>query len=161
MTSKETLSINGASHRIGVAVVQAVAVLFSVIIVAAGLTSFAAVGTAAASTRGDAPAAGPAADPSALVNQFIGTENEGWDIPAVAEPFGMVGEAPLVLNRPGKRGNNCDSQSANKIYGLQPVHHQRVQLQLCSADAHHGAGHLVRPVGLCLELHPHPRAGAP
>ncbi len=88
-------------------------------VVAAGLSSFAAAGSAAASTRAGAPAAaGPAADPSALVNQFIGTENEGWDIPATGEPFGMVQEAPLVLNRPGARGNNCDSQSADKIYGF-------------------------------------------
>ena len=118
MTSKETVIETGASQGIGASVVQAVAVLFSVMVVAAGLTSFAATGTAAASTRGDAPTAGPAVDPSALVNQFIGTENEGWDIPAVGEPFGMVQEAPLVLNRPGTRGNSCDSPSAEKIYGF-------------------------------------------
>ena len=95
-----------------------VAVLLAVMVVAAGLTSFAATGAAAASTRGGSPAAGPAVDPSALVNEFIGTENEGWDIPAAGEPFGMVQEAPLVLNRPGTRGNSCDSPSADKIYGF-------------------------------------------
>ena len=89
-----------------------VAVLFSVMVVAAGLSSF------AASTRGGAPGAGHAADPSALVNEFIGTQNEGWDVPAAGEAFGMVQEAPLVLNRPGARGNNCDSPSADKIYGF-------------------------------------------
>jgi predicted alpha-1,2-mannosidase len=92
--------------------------LFSVILVAVGLTSFAAAGTVAASTRGRSPAARPAVDPSALVDEFIGTENEGWDIPAVGEPFGMVQEAPLVVNRPGTRGNSCDSPSAEKIYGF-------------------------------------------
>jgi len=118
MTSKKTAIVTGALQGIGAAVVRAVAVLFSVVLVAAGLISFAAANTAAASTRGDAPAAGPAVDPSALVNEFIGTENEGWDIPAVGEPFGMVQEAPLVLNRPGTRGNSCDSPSAAKIYGF-------------------------------------------
>ena len=72
----------------------------------------------AANTRADAPTAGPAVDPIALVNEFIGTENEGWDVPAVGEPFGMEQEAPLVLNRPGTRGNSCDSPSAEKIYGF-------------------------------------------
>ncbi len=95
-----------------------VGVLFSVTVVAAGLTSFAGAVPAAASTRGGAPAAGPAVDPTALVNEFIGTQNEGWDVPAVGEPFGMVQAAPLVLNRPGTRGNNCDSPSAAKIYGF-------------------------------------------
>lgn len=94
------------------------AALFSLIVVAAGLTSFAAAEPAAASMRGDAPVGGPAVEPSTLVNEFIGTENEGWDIPAVGEPFGMVQEAPLVLNRPGTRGNSCDSLSAEKIYGF-------------------------------------------
>ena len=56
--------------------------------------------------------------PTLLVDQFIGTENEGWDIPATGEPFGMVQEAPLVLNRPGTRGNSCDSPSAAKISGF-------------------------------------------
>lgn len=68
--------------------------------------------------RARATSARPAVDPSALINEFIGTQNEGWDIPAVGEPFGMVQEAPLVLNRPGTRGNNCDSPSADKIYGF-------------------------------------------
>ena len=95
-----------------------VAVLLSVMVVAAGLTSFAAAGPVAASTRGGTPAASPAVDPGALVNEFIGTENQGWDIPAAGEPFGMVQEAPLVLNRPGTHGNNCDSPSADKIYGF-------------------------------------------
>lgn len=95
-----------------------VAALFAVIVVAVGLTSFAEAGTVAASTRGRSPAARPAVDPSALVNEFIGTENEGWDIPAVGEPFGMVQEAPLVLNSPDARRNKCDSLSADKIYGF-------------------------------------------
>ncbi len=77
--------------------------LFFALVAAAGLGSF---------------GAGPAADPSALVNEFIGTENEGWDIPAAGEPFGMVQEAPLVLNRPGTHGNQCDSPSADRIYGF-------------------------------------------
>ncbi len=80
------------------------AMLLSVVAFFAGLSSFAATG--------------PAVDPGALVNEFIGTENQGWDVPAAGEPFGMVQEAPLVLNRPGARGNNCDSPSANKIYGF-------------------------------------------
>ncbi len=88
------------------------------LVAAAGLTSFAAPGATAASAPGNAPAAGTAVDPSALVNEFIGTQNEGWDIPAVGEPFGMVQEAPLVLNRPGVRANHCDSPSADKIYGF-------------------------------------------
>jgi predicted alpha-1,2-mannosidase len=118
MTSKKSVVVTGASQRIGAAAVQAAAVLFSVIFVAIQLTLFAASGTATASTRGNDPAAGTVVDPSALVNQFIGTENEGWDIPAAGEPFGMVQEAPLVLNRPGARGNSCDSQSAARIYGF-------------------------------------------
>ena len=117
MTSRKTVIVARAPRGIGAAVVQAVAVLLPVMVVAAGLTWFAAAG-AAASTRGNAPTAGPAVDRSTLVNEFIGTENEGWDIPAVGEPFGMVQEAPLVLNRPGTRGNNCDSPSAAKIYGF-------------------------------------------
>ncbi len=117
MTSKNTVNVAGALQGIGAAVVQALTLLFPVLVVAAGLTSFAAGGPAA-STRGNAPSVGPAVDPSALVNEFIGTENEGWDIPAVGEPFGMVQEAPLVLNRPGTRGNSCDSPSAARIYGF-------------------------------------------
>ncbi len=118
MTSKKTIHRTGASQGIGSAIVPAIALLFSVVLVAAGLISFTAADTAAASTRARRPCAAPAGDPSALVNEFIGTENEGWDVPATGEPFGMVEEAPLVLNRPGTRGNSCDSMSAAKIYGF-------------------------------------------
>ncbi len=118
MACRKTLIVTAASGGIGAAVVRAVAGLFSVMFVAVGLTSFAASGTGIASTRGDASTAGTAVDPSALVNQFIGTENEGWDIPAAGEPFGMVQEAPLILHRPGAHGNDCDSPSADKIYGF-------------------------------------------
>jgi predicted alpha-1,2-mannosidase len=95
-----------------------VAASLSVIVVTVGLTSFAAASAVAGSTQARTLAARTAVDPSALVNEFIGTENEGWDVPAAGEPFGMVQEAPLVLNRPGTRGNRCDSMSADKIFGF-------------------------------------------
>jgi predicted alpha-1,2-mannosidase len=118
MTSKKIVIEAGASQGIGATVFRAAVAVFFVMFLADGLTSFAASGIATASTRDNASTAGPAADPIALVNEFIGTENEGWDVPAAGEPFGMVQEAPLVLNRPGTRGNSCDSRSAEKIYGF-------------------------------------------
>lgn len=75
------------------------------------------IGSAASSPRASG-SPGSGADLTKLVNPFIGTKNEGLDFPAVGAPFGMVQEAPMVKNRPGAGGNECDSNSAAKIYGF-------------------------------------------
>lgn len=90
-----------------------VGALLSVVLVAAGTTA-----AAATSMRPGGTAPDRGADLTTLVNPFIGTENQGFDFPAVGAPFGMVQEAPLVRNRPGAGGNTCDSNAADKIYGF-------------------------------------------
>ncbi|MFC8734387.1 GH92 family glycosyl hydrolase [Luteimicrobium sp. NPDC057192] len=83
-----------------------------------------AVPAAAGSAAYGAPAPKSSAtepEPTSLVNPFIGTKNEGFDFPAVGEPFGMVQEVPMVLNRAGAGGNTCDSDSAEKIYGFSHI----------------------------------------
>jgi len=92
---------------------------------AAALASLAlplAVGPAADAAAGPTGSSTAAkTDVTDLVNPFIGTKNEGFDFPAVGEPFGMVQEAPMVLNTPGAGGNSCDSDSAEKIYGFSHI----------------------------------------
>jgi len=73
-----------------------------------------------AGTAGPVPASphpdGTDADLTALVNPFIGTENEGLDIPAAGAPFGMAQEVPLVATDSG--GTGCDTKAATRIAGF-------------------------------------------
>ncbi|ROS78833.1 GH92 family glycosyl hydrolase [Cellulomonas sp. PhB143] len=87
-------------------------------LVAALLTALAVPAGASAAPTAGGDVARPGADLTSLVNPFIGTKNEGFDFPAVGEPFGMAQAVPNVLNAPGAGGNRCDSDSAEKIYGF-------------------------------------------
>ncbi|MGC5167129.1 GH92 family glycosyl hydrolase [Luteimicrobium sp. DT211] len=92
----------------------AAAALVTLAVPATGGSAAVAAGTSDRS----APSATTPADLTTLVNPFIGTKNEGFDFPAVGEPFGMAQEVPQVTNRPGAGGNQCDSDSAEKISGF-------------------------------------------
>ncbi|GAA3576187.1 GH92 family glycosyl hydrolase [Amycolatopsis ultiminotia] len=62
-----------------------------------------------------ASAPGVPADPTKLVNPFIGTENEGLDFPAAGAPFGLVQESPLMKTA---GGTGCATQSADTVTGF-------------------------------------------
>ena len=84
-------------------------ILLCVLILPSGVTSAFAAGP-----QRVIPAVRPDADLTALVNPFIGTENQGWDMPAVGAPFGLVQEAPLVHNKAGAGSNPMRLESCKQ-----------------------------------------------
>ncbi len=89
----------GARLRVGLSAVLSAAVL----------------GTGMLSVASPAAAA-PAADPTALVNPFVGTQNFGNTFPGASAPFGMVQVSPDT----GGQGGYDYLQ--NQIYGFSQTH---------------------------------------
>src|SRR5687767_10258842 len=70
----------------------------------------------AASTATPTPAPVPVADPTSLVNPFVGTQNFGNTFPGASAPFGMVQLSPDTGGQGG-----YDYQQ-NKIHGFSQTH---------------------------------------
>ena len=73
-------------------------------------------GSSAAVAAQPSGSTGPAADPTTLVNPYIGTQNQGNTFPGAAVPFGMVQVSP---DNGGTVGYDYDQKN---IYGFSQTH---------------------------------------